>query len=410
MQLHNDMRWFDRARDMDAVKRIWREVGWVEDRDDELAMEDMFSIGTTLTGLVNGQAECAVHTTPGTMRLDQTDLDLCAVTAVTTSRLGRKRGFAKRLTATQLAAAAERGAQMAALGMFEQGFYDLVGFGTGSYHDEFTFDPATLLVDRSPRTPVRLSEEDWRDMSSAMVNRLMTHGGCVLEPPEVVASETQWSVNGFGLGYRDDAGTLTHFIWCQTKEPEHGPLEIVMLAYRDTDQLIELLALIKSLGDQVRSVTMMEPPHLSLQDWLDKPFRNRGVTRGSTHQGKHTSCSWFQLRVLDLHSVVPALAVAEPVTFRLDVTDPAADVLGGAWSGCAGSYTVTLGERSEIVAEQSAALPVLSGSINAVSRLLFGVRPASALALRADLDGPAELLQALDHAIRLPPVRPGWDF
>jgi len=40
----------------------------------------------------------------------------------------------------------------------------------------------------------------------------------------------------------------------------------------------------------------------------------------------------------------------------------------------------------------------------------FGVRPASELALSTDLDGPPELLDALDRAVNLPPPRTGMDF
>jgi hypothetical protein len=42
--------------------------------------------------------------------------------------------------------------------------------------------------------------------------------------------------------------------------------------------------------------------------------------------------------------------------------------------------------------------------------MLFGVRPASVLAATTDLEGPPELLQALDSVIRLPPPYVGWDF
>ena len=73
------------------------------------------------------------------------------VTAVTTSRIARKQGFARVMTARQLAEAAENGAEVAALGMFDQGFYDQVGFGTGGYEHSIRFDPARILTARSVR-------------------------------------------------------------------------------------------------------------------------------------------------------------------------------------------------------------------------------------------------------------------
>ena len=52
----------------------------------------------------------------------------------------------------------------------------------------------------------------------------------------------------------------------------------------------------------------------------------------------------------------------------------------------------------------------MKASINAFSRLWLGVRPARGLAVTDDLDGPRDLLEALDEAFRLPePVR-DWDF
>jgi hypothetical protein len=42
------------------------------------------------------------------MRLDQVDLQLCVIAAVTTSRIGRGLGFAQNLTAWQLARVAQK--------------------------------------------------------------------------------------------------------------------------------------------------------------------------------------------------------------------------------------------------------------------------------------------------------------
>ena len=410
MQLHNDMRWFDRARDMDAIKRIWREIGWVTDRDDALGMEDFYSVGRTLTGVVDDEAECAVQTMPGTILLDETELELCAVTAVTTGRVGRKRGFAKRLTAVQLAESMEEGAEVAALGMFEQGFYDLVGFGRSTYQHIFSFDPATLLVDTPSRSPKRVTEDDWRSMHRSLGARLRSHGGCMIRPAEFIAAETTWTSNGFGLGYYD-GDALTHFIWCSTDEPEHGPVRVDMMAYQTPEQLMELLGVLKSLGDQIRSVRMVEPAHVRLQDWLEQPFRNRGISKNSPHQADHRAPSWWQLRIMDVPACVAALTVHAPVPrFRVDLHDPAADVLAGSWQGVSGSYTLDLAERSHAAVEAADGLPVLKASVNALTRLLFGIAPASVLALAVDFEAPPELIRALDRAIRLPDARPGLEF
>ena len=349
MQLFNDMRWFDRARDMDAVKRIWAEVGWAPESEEQLVMEDMFSVGRTLVGVMDDEAECAVHVVDGNIRYQAQNLSLAAVTAVTTSRIGRKRSFAKRLTATQLGVAAESGMAVAALGMFEQGFYDLLGFGTGTYEQEFRFDPATLQVDTEYRTPKRLTRDDYGTMSEALAQRARNHGSVVLYPPEIVRAECGWSQNGFGLGYETD-GVLSHFMWLDTEEVEHGPYRVRIIAYADGRQLLELLAVLKSLGDQVSSVQMIEPPHIVLQDLLHKPFRSRDISKGSKHQSRHYGEGFWQLRMLDVEQCVRARNwQGEPFAFQVELTDPAPQHTAGGWSGVAGRYVV------EVAAESNAA-------------------------------------------------------
>ena len=37
----NDLRDFDYAQDLPAVKRIWREVGWIDDDDEEALVGPM---------------------------------------------------------------------------------------------------------------------------------------------------------------------------------------------------------------------------------------------------------------------------------------------------------------------------------------------------------------------------------
>ena len=102
----------------------------------------------------------------------------------------------------------------------------------------------------------------------------------------------------------------------------------------------------------------------------------------------------------------------EAVQFNLALTDPLAAILpSGSWRGCAGDYRVTIAESSFAEAGRSAGLPTLRASVNAFSRLWFGVAPASSLAITDSLqtDDPA-LLPRLDEALQLPPPQVGWDF
>ncbi len=203
-------------RDLDDIQRIWLEVGWLEKTPDRY-LPDAFAVGHTLVAEMNGAVECSVLTNEGDIRYQDSLLPLTVVAAVTTSRVARRKGLAKMLTARQMAYAAQRGSAVAALGMFDQGFYDKVGFANGSYDVKFKFDPATLKVQVPYRTPERFSVEDYEALHGAMVNRMRGHGGCVQGDPLTFKAELGWEEGGFGLGYRGDADAptddVTHFIY-----------------------------------------------------------------------------------------------------------------------------------------------------------------------------------------------------
>ena len=403
---------YNHARDFKAVRRIHYEVGWLNDAAGAKAFEKMVPHLQGVVYPIDGEAECAVFTSPGAMRYLNEDLKMCAVLAVTTSRIARKLGAAKKLTAHALTSAVEAGAEVATLGMFEQGFYDRLGFGTGAYARAMRFDPATLSVGRPFRRPKRLKRKHWRQIHQAMHGRMRGHGGCVLHEPHIIRAEMAHD-NLVALGYYDGPdGALSHFIWGEAKNG-HGPYNIYAYAYRNTDQLFELLALIKSLGDQVVSFAMEEPPEIQLQDLLKQPFRNRGLAEGSKHAGYHRTHAYWQARILDLPKCLAKTRMdAETVTFNLRLTDPVAAHVNGsnAWRGVAGDYVVTLGEQSSADAGRSANLPTLEASVGAFTRAWLGVRPASSLALTDDLRADTELLHTLDRVLRLPQPHFGWDF
>ena len=403
---------YDHERDFKAVDRIYREVGWLETDDDTKVHEELAR--TVYEGVVfrlDGEAECAATTSLGAMRYLETDLDLAVVTGVTTSRVARKLGAAKRVTAAAIAQRAQAGSEIASLGMFEQGFYDRLGFGSGAYSRTVTFDPATLKVDPRFRPPKRITKDDWREVHQAMNQRLRGHGGCVLDTPEIIRGELGFSRNPIGLGY-SDGGALTHFFWGGT-DGEHGPYRIWWYAYRTPEQLLELLALIRSLGDQVAVVGMEEPPEIQFQDVLDTPFRNRRVTEGSKYAGSHRTHAWWQARMLDVPKCLAKTHLeSDDVSFNLELTDPIAEHVeeGSRWRGVAGDYVVTLGQCSAARAGREASLPTLRASVGAFTRIWLGVRSPSVLARTDDLDAEPGLLNDLDRALRLPEPHVGWDY
>jgi hypothetical protein len=411
-----EYRVYDAARDREAVHRIWYETGWLEPgkAEHEEAMEIFLGAGRALVVDVDGEAECLAHTAPGSLRYLDEDLAFSCVTAVTTSRIARKQGLAKRLTAAAVAADAAEGALVSGLGMFEQGYYDLLGFGTGGYENRISFDPARLNVKAKCRVPRRLSAYDWAAAHRARLNRARGHGACNLTPPEMTRAEMLATTNGFGLGYADGPGReLSHLMWCSAAKREEGPYTVNWLAYQTGEQFLELMALLQSLGDQVRLVRMREPQGIQLQDLLERPFQIQTLTEKSKFEHKIETAAYWQMRVLDVPGCLAKTHLAgEEIRFNLKLADPIAEHLseGSPWRGVAGDYVVALGPSSGAESGNDKSLPTLAAAVGAFTRTWLGVRPATGLAITDDLRGPPELLEALDAILRVPDPKPDWDF
>lgn len=402
---------YEEGRDLAAVVRMWREAGWIDDSDEQAdALRDLLRRGGTVVADIAGEAECMVDRTRGSLRYDGVDLPLCAISAVVTSHVGRRQGLASRLLAGALGAAAAEGAAVASLGAFDQGFYDRLGFGTGTYENRLSFDPATLTVPVPDRPPVRLGRDDLTELHELMRRRHRGHGSVVLDPSDWFALEWAWADKPFALGYRDASGRLTHALM-GTIADEHGPAEIQLLAYEQPRQLLELLGLVRALGDQLSRVTVAdEPAGVQLQDLLAGPTRQRHVARlAGGSDALHQAIAEQQDRILDLRACIGAVALrTPPVTFGLRLHDPLESY--GVSVGVAGEHTVRLGTTSEVAPGIEGGLEVLEASVGAFTRLWLGVRPATGLALTDDLAGPPALLDVLDEAFRLPSPSAGWSF
>ena len=403
---------YEPDRDEDAVHRIWREVGWLAKKEEVL---DIFvSAGRAMVAEAGGNAECLVLTEPGTMRYLDTDLPFCAVTSVTTSRIARKQGLAKRLAAEVVALDAAGGAVVAGLSTFEQGFYDQIGFGMGGYEHRVRFDPAWLRVDAPCRMPARLTADDWAIAHEARLQRLRAHGSVNLLPPEFTRAEMAWAHNGFGLGYRDgNDGSLSHYVWCSTKDVGKGPYRVDWMVYRTYDQFLELLGLLKTLGDQVFLISMLEPTGVQMQDLLVQPFKQRAVREKSPFETGIRASAWGQERICDLEACLASMKLSgDTVRFNLCLTDPIEAYLKGttSWRGVGGDYVITAGPSSGAERGHDKDLATLTASVNAFTRLWLGVRPATGLAVTDDLSGPKELLEELDWVFRLPAPHYDWLF
>ena len=402
-------------RDIKSIERIWIECGWIDDdEDDRKITAGFFRHGFTEVATIDDQPECAVHWTPGRVQYQEESLPMAAVSAVTTSHIARQQGFARELTARALARQFKDGFLVSALGMFDQGFYNKLGFGTGPYEVLVHFDPATLTVNSGFRPPKRLTADDYKAVHHALIHRRKNHGATDLLPPESVLAEMKWTEKPFGLGYFDGPdNSLSHFIWGNMKD-EHGPYEITARAYQNDQQLLELLALIRSLGDQVNSMNMLEFGDFQVQDLLKQPFRTRRSTQGSKHEQIHQSLAYWQLRILNLQACLAQthFTAGPGVKFNLSLHDPLGEILGNevSWQGISGDYVVALGSECSATPGRDKNLPDLRASVSAFSRLWFGVRPASHLAFSDNLEGSPGLIKALDELIRLPTPHFGWDF
>jgi hypothetical protein len=359
-------------------------------------------------------------TSPGIIRYADDELPFAGVMAVATSRVARGQGLAARTTALALQRAAAAGAAASGLGIFDQGFYDKLGFGTLGYVVATRFDPSGLRIPQAARPPLRLTEDDLAELHANRNGRMRVHGSVVFDHRGVTKAELAWAEGeGFFLGYRE-GNRITHHLYAGAKS-ESGPYTVVWMAYETGEQLLELLALLKGLGDQVHQVRMLEPPQLQLQDLLHRPLRSQGATDGAKLAHRFSAAAETQIRILDLVACTRVVTVASPVAMNLIVTDPAAAWLPGTaagpgarapsgWRGIGGHYVWRLGPQSTAEPGRTdPALPTLTASAGALSRLWIGARPASSLALTDELQAPASLLAALDEALR-PPSVPRFDW
>ncbi len=410
------LRPFDPSKDREAVRRIWREIGWLELEPNSEAVEVVdkwVDAGRALVAEVEGEAECMVLTAPGHLTFLDQSLPASLVTGVTTSRIVRKQGHALRLTAKAIAADVEEGAVIAALGMFDQGFYNRIGFGNSAYDNYVSFDPALLNVPSKHRKPVRLTKSDWKLVHDARLARPMRHGQCTVHHEIATLGGMSERGGRFGLGYIDAVtGELTHHFWC-TPKGERGPYCIEWMVFHTREQFLELMALIKNMGDQVRMVRMFEPPGIQLQDLMRQPFKQIQMTEKSDYSAGISARAFFQYRICNLPACLEKTHLAcGDLKFNLSLSDPIETVLeeDSNWKGVAGNYVVTVGNTCSAALGRDTSLLTLTATVGAFTRLWLGVRPASGLSYTDEIEAPQDLLHQLDEAFALPIPRNDWDF
>jgi len=319
--------------------------------------------------------------------------------------------LAGRTTAHSLDQAYQKGAVVATLGAFDQGYYEKLGFGNFSSDSFITFDPQNLKVNGNCRPPIRFSLEDGERLHEARLRRFKLHGTCDLHPPATTQFELKYHKDGICLGYESE-GEISHFLF-GTIKGEHGPLRIEMFVYQDNEQLLELLNVIKTLSDQMRIVEMASPLGIEMQEFLNYPMRLREVTEGSKWENNTVAYSFFQARILRLEEAIQAMSLErEDLSFNLTLDDPIKRYLSieHEFSGCEGDYTLHLGAESRIKKGHEEGLQLLSASINTFTRLWSGARSATSLVATDGMEAEPELISHLDKLIRFRELKTDWDF
>lgn len=412
---------FDLERDFEDLRRIWHEAGWlIEDQSEGKALKAFMSSADAWVDDSPDQIECVVSTVPGEMRYLDADIPFCAVSSVTTGIVGRRQGLARGVLTHALRQAASDGSILAILGAFEQGFYDTLGFGTGSYERHLRFDPSDLLRRRlglptgRSRRPVRFTAGDAAELHEARLRRMRRHGGCNIIPSGITEHDMLYFKNSFGLGFRDGpGGAPSHYIWC-VFQGESGPLVVYWMVFRSIEELRELLSLLVVLGDQYHAVELREPVWLQLQVALNRPFRRFDQTAEAKRSHGVSARAYWQARILNLERAVECLKLpdAGEIDFVLHLTDPLGEYLpeNSDWKGVAGEYTIHLGTSSRAEPTVRGSLPELRCSVNALTRLWLGVATAESLSVTDGLSGDSALINALSTRLRLPYPGLDWEF
>jgi predicted N-acetyltransferase YhbS len=382
-----------------------------KDTDKEV-FEAYISEADSLVAELNGEAEVFVVTRTGSCRYLDDDIPFSAVTGVATSRVARQQGLAAKVTARAIEASATNGAAMSMLGMFDQGYYEKFGYGSTTYYRISTFDPASLLVPRLTRSPKRLTKEDAEGMHNCRNRRRRYHGGCTLDGVGETRATTIWHEGGFGLGFENDEGVLTHFLWIKTKG-ERGPYTVWFTGWETHDQFVELLSVLKSLSDQILGIRMTDPPRLQLQDFLKRPMATMQARKGGEFDSDDVSQVWMQCRILDLQQCIGEMKChGDPVSFNLKLTDPIEQCLPAEseWRGVGGDWIITLGRESSATKGVDSSLPTAAATVNDISRIWFGSLSAEAVSVTGNFVADPSLIQRIDSAVQLPVPIVDWDF
>ena len=402
---------YNPKKDKDALYRISKEICWPTE-----GIETFVDEGRNIVVEVNGEIEAFASSSLGKMQYlnggdDKDKIPFSNIGTVATSLIMRKQGIAGKITALKIAEDVEDGAAICALDMFDQGYYDKLGFGTGSYTNYITFPLKALKITGKPKIPTRLTKKDWKVVNESMHNRLSYHGTFCASPDLIKGS---MEISGIGYGYFDENNNLTHHIWINDKKLDAGKASIKWMTYQNYDQFFELLRLLKSFQEQITTVYMRELPNINIQDLLETPFHYQALSENTPHEFKTLSEASWQMRICDIKKVLSLTKLNfGNIKFNLKLKDPIEKYLVDEdvkWKGISGNYIVELGENSSAVDGNDAKLETMEASVGAFSRMWLGVKSATSLSLTDDLKASEELIKTLDKVLCLPLPYPNHPF
>lgn len=414
------IRRFDLKDDFKEVVNLWHEIGWLKSNDpaDNPGLKYLLDSSDVWVYEENNKIEASSLGVPGEINYLKDKLPFHGLSGVVVSPVVRKKGLASRLVSKSLIEGYNKGYAVSGLLMFEQGYYNHLGYGTGSYDHQFTFDPSHLNVKKKPRTPERITKDDWQKVHKSLLNRKSNHGAVSLLPAYITRDKMAWSSDEtYGLGYYNEAGEITHMLWIR-KEGDYsgpfanGPLVVEFMTYQNYEQFLELLAILKNLGDQIYAVKINEPAKIQLQDYFNYP-RKQYNQSGSKYGYESKAFAGWQIRILNLEKCIRATNLkCSSIKFNLELYDPIEDYLdSNEWGGLSGNYQLKLGGSSSIKKGKNSELPTLKATVNSFSRMWLGVLAPSVLAIRDGVSGPEQLIESLDYLFGyLPKPKMEWSF
>jgi len=403
------MRPYVHDEDFDSVLALWNELNWlIECGNRREGLAAFLRDARGLVEEIDGRIEGHVTFRDGHMHHEGRSLRFTSLSSCCVSPVNRLGGFGTRASAAGVADAAERGQAVAALGFFDQGFYDRIGFGTGCYDHRITVDPRTLKVPKLTRRPIRLGPDDLDRLYACRRKSYRRHGAVSFPTRADTEAELLWYPDNYYLGFEDEAGELTHCLGAR-KRGEAGPDVVRWLCWQTRDQLFELLAVFKSLGDSLYGIRLPDPPGVQLQDLVDRPFESSEKRAGGAFHQPTLGEAWEQWRILQPAQVFAGVRAAGTLRFTVELTDPIAEHLGDRpWTGLSGVWTVELGD--ECAMRRGGSGPAVRASVGAFSRWWLGVLPATHLSLTDEFEASGALLEDLDRCWRPPRPRNDWEF